>query len=299
MAIDKLARNIDAGATRAGVAAGAGVGLRFVHHESVAATHPQVPWFEVHAENYLGGGANVRFLELVRGNYPVALHGVGISPGSAQGIDADHLERIGLLVERVQPCLVSEHLSWSTVDGRYLADLLPLPLTEEALVTVCTNVDRLQSHLRRQILIENPSSYLRYRHSTIPEWEFLAALARRTGCGILCDVNNVFVSASNHGWSASEYLAALPPHAIGEIHLAGHSCRRLDSGRVIRVDDHGGPVAAEVWQLYEEALARFGPVPTLIEWDNDIPEFEMLRSEAEKAERLLKAQRREDHARLH
>jgi len=269
--------------------AAAGIGLRFAHHEAVVATRPPVPWFEVHAENYFGGGTNLRFLQAVRADYGVALHAVGVSLGSAQGIDAAHLERLCALVACIEPCLVSEHLSWSTVDGHYLTDLLPLPLTEEALGTVCANVDRVQSRLRRQILVENPSSYLRYRHATIPEWEFLAAVARRTGCGILCDVNNIFVSACNHGWNASAYLAALPEPLIGEIHLAGHSCRRLDDGRVIRVDDHGGPVAAEVWDLYQEALARFGPVPTLVEWDNNIPTLDVLLAEAAHAETILQA----------
>jgi uncharacterized protein len=271
------------------VPAGAGIGLRFTHHEEVVTSRPQVPWFEVHTENYLGGGTNLHVLEAVRAHYPVALHGVGMSLGSAQGLDATHLERVCTLVERIEPCFVSEHLSWSCVDGRYLADLLPLPMTEEALATVCENVDRMQERLGRQVLIENPSSYLRYRHSTVPEWEFLAALAQRTDCGILCDVNNAFVSACNHGWSASAYLAALPAHAIREIHLAGHSCRHLASGRVIRIDDHAGPVADAVWHFYKEALSRFGPVPTLIEWDNNIPALDVLLAEATRAATLLQA----------
>lgn len=282
-------RTIDLCARPSNALAGAGVGLRFAHHEAVLATRAQVPWFEVHAENYFGGGTNVHYLEAIRAHYPVALHGVGLSLGSAQGVDETHLHRIVALVARIEPALVSEHLSWSTVDGRYLADLLPLPLTEEALTVVCENVDRVQACLRREILLENPSSYLRYRDSTIPECEFLAAVSRRTGCGILCDVNNVFVSASNHGWDAGAYLAALPAQAIKEIHLAGHSCRQLNNGRIIRIDDHGGPVDAEVWALYQEALARFGPVPTLIEWDNHIPALQVLLAEARRAEALMQA----------
>ncbi|HYB51791.1 MAG TPA: DUF692 domain-containing protein [Burkholderiaceae bacterium] len=268
---------------------GAGIGLRFAHHEAVVATRPRVPWFEVHSENYLGGGTNLRVLEAVRKDYPIALHGVGMSLGSAQGIDVAHLERVGALIERIEPCLVSEHLSWSVVDGHYLADLLPLPLTEETLERLCRNVDQAQSRLGRQILLENPSSYLRYRHSSVPEWEFLASVVQRTGCGILCDVNNVFVSACNHGWNAAAYLAALPAHAIGEIHLAGHSCRRLKDDRVIRIDDHGGAVAPEVWRLYEDTLARVGAVPTLIEWDNNIPALDVLLEEAARAQVLLDA----------
>jgi uncharacterized protein len=230
---------------------------------------PDVAWLEVHTENYMGGGKPLAYLESIRANYPISLHGVGLSLGSAEGLDPAHLDGIRRVIERIEATLVSEHLSWSVVDGRYLADLLPLPMTEEALETVCRHVDQTQNYLRHRILVENPSSYLRYRHSTIPEWEFLSAVARRTGCGILCDVNNIFVSAANHGWSPSAYLAALPPAAIGEIHLAGHSIRELENGLVLRIDDHGSRVIWEVWALYAEALVRFGPVPTLIEWDTN------------------------------
>jgi len=265
----------------------AGVGLRFAHHRTVLELRPPVAWFEVHTENYMGGGTNVRYLDAIRAAYPVSLHGVGLSLGSAQEIDAVHLARIRLLVDRIEPGLVSEHLSWNVVDGRYLADLLPLPLTEEALATVCSHVDQIQCALKRQILIENPSSYLRYEHSTIPEWEFLASVTQRTGCGILCDVNNIFVSACNHGWSPTEYLASLPPETVREIHLAGHSMRQLASGRVIRIDDHGSRIAPEVWALYGKALSHFGAKPTLIEWDNDIPALEVLLDEADHAAMLL------------
>ncbi len=188
----------------------------------------------------------------------------------------------------MEPGLVSEHLSWSIVDGAYLADLLPLPMTDEALEVICRNIDQAQTCLQRRILVENPSTYVQFRHSTIPEWEFLSAVADRTGCGILCDVNNIYVSASNHGWRASTYLAALPPTAIGEIHLAGHAERELGGGRTIRIDNHGSRVAGPVWTLYAEALARFGSVPTLIEWDTDIPAFDVLLAEAELATCLMK-----------
>jgi len=173
------------------------------------------------------------------------------------------------------------------VGGTYLADLLPLPLTEEALDVVCRNVEEVQTALGRRILVENPSSYLEYRHSTIPEWEFLAQVAKRTGCGILCDVNNIYVSSCNHGWQASRYLTALPPQAIAEIHLAGHTVRQLSNGRTIRIDDHGSRVTPEVWALYREALARFGPVPTLIEWDTDVPEISVLMDEAHRASQFM------------
>jgi hypothetical protein len=265
----------------------AGIGLRFAHHREVVQSRPAVAWFEVHSENYLGGGPTPAILDEVRRHYPISLHGVGLSLGSAQRLSADHLARIRALIDRLEPGLVSEHLAWSVVDGIYLADLLPLPMTEEALDVVCRNVEHAQHVLGRRLLIENPSSYLRYRHSTIPEWEFLAAVARRTGCGLLCDVNNIYVSSCNHGWSASDYLAALPTQAIGEIHLAGHAVRELDTGRVVRIDDHGSEVSAPVWALYTEALARFGPVPTLVEWDRNIPALEVLRAQARYAQDIL------------
>ena len=237
----------------------------------------------------MGGGTTLRYLETIRAHYPISLHGVGLSLGSAGPLDGVHLQRVKELVERVQPALVSEHLSWSMTGGVYLADLLPLPMTEEALGVMCRHVDEVQTALGRRILVENPSSYLRYRHSTIPEWEFLAAVSARAGCGILCDVNNVYVACCNHGWDAQAYIAALPPEAVGEIHLAGHSVKELPNGRVIRIDDHGSRVTAEVWQLYRHALELFGPVPSLIEWDTNIPNLDVLLDEAAIAERTLDA----------
>ena len=184
------------------IPAAAGIGLRFPHHELVVQGRPRVAWFEVHAENYFGGGAARQVLASVRRDYPISLHGVGLSLGSAEELDGRHLRRIAELVRSIEPGLVSEHLAWSVVGGQYLADLLPLPMTEEALEVVCRHVEQTQAALQRRILIENPSTYLQFRHSSIPEWEFMAAVAQRTGCGILCDVNNIFVSASNHGWDA-------------------------------------------------------------------------------------------------
>jgi uncharacterized protein len=275
----------------------AGIGLRFQHHRVVAERRPDIAWLEVHTENYMGGGSAVRYLDAIRRDYPISCHGVGLSLGSAEGVDQTHLKRIAEVIERVEPGLVSEHLSWSVVGGTYFADLLPLPMTEEALGIVCRNIDAVQNALKRQILVENPSSYLRYRHSAIPEWEFLAALAERTGCGILCDVNNIYVSAHNHGWEASSYLAGLPVQAIGEIHLAGHSARVLENGRTILIDDHGSRVIPEVWALYEQALARFGPVPSLIEWDTAIPVLDVLLDEAVgAAARLTAIERKTDNA---
>jgi len=275
------------GWARDSIPAKAGVGLRFRHHQEVLESHPAAAWFEVHTENYMGGGSAPAHLDAIRRDYPLSLHGTGLSLGSVEGLDPAHLARVQNLVERIEPGLVSEHLSFSVAAGNYLADLLPLPMTEEALEIVCRNVAQVQDHLKRRILVENPSTYLQFRHSTIPEWEFLTQVAKRTGCGILCDVNNIYVSACNHGWDASEYLAALQPKAVGEIHLAGHVVRRLDGGRVLRIDDHGSRVAPEVWALYAEALARFGPVPTLIEWDTDVPPMAVLLEEAAHAAVLI------------
>ena len=276
---------------RNSIPAKAGIGLRFQHHQAVADTRPEVAWFEVHTENYMGGGTSLRYLDAICRDYPLSLHGVGLSLGSAGEIDAAHLERVRRVVDRIEPGFVSEHLSWSVGGGAYLADLLPLPMTEEALEVVCRNVDQAQTYLKRRLFIENPSTYLRFRHSTIPEWEFLTRVAQRTGCGILCDVNNIYVSACNHGWNASTYLAALPPAAVGEIHLAGHAVKKLDDGQTLRIDDHGSRIAPAVWTLYAEALARFGPVPTLIEWDTDVPPLEVLLDEAARARAVLEKNR--------
>jgi uncharacterized protein len=269
------------------IPAAAGIGLRFPHHEFVLSARPAVAWFEVHAENYFGGGDARRTLERVRRDYPLSLHGVGLSLGSAAGLDTVHLNRLAELARAIEPALVSEHLSWSVAGGQYLADLLPLPMTEEALQVVVRHVQQAQEALGRQLLIENPSTYLQFRYSVIPEWEFLRALVARTGCAILCDVNNIFVSASNHGWDALQYLDGLPAAAIAEIHLAGHALRTLEDGRELRIDDHGSRVSSAVWTLYEQALSRFGARPTLIEWDSEIPPFEVLLDEAAQAQSRL------------
>jgi uncharacterized protein (UPF0276 family) len=265
---------------RVAIPARAGVGLRFTHHREVIARRPGVAWFEVHTENYFGGGAALAALEAVRRDYPVALHGTGLSLGSADGLDRAHVGRLAALAARIEPGIVSEHLAWSTIEGRYFGDLLPLPLTEESLDVVCANVDEAQEALRRPILLENPSTYLRFTHSTIAECEFLAAVAARTGCGILCDVNNVYVSACNHGFDPLAYLAALPGGAVGEFHLAGHALRALPDGGALRIDDHGSRVPGPVWTLFEAALARFGARPTLVEWDTNVPSLDVLIEEA-------------------
>jgi uncharacterized protein (UPF0276 family) len=272
------------------IPAKAGIGLRFQHHKPVLDTRPDVAWMEVHTENYMGGGTPIKYLDAIRRDTPISLHGVGLSLGSAEGIDPAHLERIRKVAERIEPGLMSEHIAWSVVDGTYLADLMPLPMTEEALEVVCRHVDQTQSHLRRRILVENPSTYVAFGSSIIPEWEFMTTVAARTGCGILCDVNNICVSAHNHGWDAAVYLAALPVAAVGEIHLAGHSIRNFSDGSTLRIDDHGSRVSEEVWALYQQAIARFGAVPTLIEWDNEIPALDVLLQEAHRAGRMIAAQ---------
>jgi uncharacterized protein (UPF0276 family) len=277
------------------IPAKAGIGLRFQHHLAVLDGKPDIAWMEVHTENYMGGGTAPRMLDAIRCDYPISLHGVGLSLGSAEGLDVVHIDRIRQVADRIEPAMMSEHIAWSSVAGTYLADLLPLPMTEEALAVVCRHVDQVQARVNRRILVENPSTYVRFRHSTIPEWEFMAAVAKRTGCGILCDVNNIFVSAHNHDWDPSAYLAALPADAIGEIHLAGHSLKPLAGGRTLRIDDHASRVCAEVWALYREALARFGPVPTLIEWDNEVPPLDVLLGEAAQADGFIA----EAEAKLH
>jgi uncharacterized protein len=269
-----------------GLPARAGIGLRSPHVDEVRATRPALSWLEVHPENYLGGGPAVRTLEAIRADYPLSFHAVGLSVGSAEGVDRRHLNRIKGLVDRFQPAMVSEHLAWSQAGGAYLNHLLPLPYTEESLAAVCRNVDEVQTTLGRRVLVENPSGYLRFAASTIPEPDFLSALAARTGCGLLCDVNNIHVTAENLGLDARAYLAALPGDAIGEIHVAGHSVNEA-AGRPILIDDHGSPVSHAVWTLYEEALRRFGPRPTLVEWDTAIPPLDTLMAEARRADARL------------
>jgi uncharacterized protein len=270
-----------------------GIGLRMPHVAEIAATRPELAFLEVHAENYMAEmPALDRLLELRR-DYPVSLHGVALSLGSAEELDCSHLARLKALIERVEPMLVSEHLAWSAIGGAYLNDLLPLPYTETSLELFCRHVEEAQEALGRRLLIENPSSYLRYRHSTIPEAEFITEVASRTGCGILCDVNNIYVSARNFGFDPITYLETLPIEVIGEIHLAGH---HTAEDADILIDDHGSRVAQPVWELHAAALRRFGPVPTLIEWDTDLPALEVLLDEAHHAEELAHVHRYVDAA---
>jgi uncharacterized protein (UPF0276 family) len=270
-----------------------GIGLRSPHVSEIAATRPELGFLEVHAENYMAETAALdRLLELRR-DYPVSLHGVALSLGSAEELDRGHLVRFKALIERIEPILVSEHLAWSAIGGAYLNDLLPLPYTEASLDLFCRHVEEAQQGLGRQLLIENPSSYLRYRYSPIPEAEFITEVARRTGCGILCDVNNIHVSAWNFGFDPIAYLEVLPIEVIGEIHLAGHhAAEDVD----ILIDDHGSRIAKPVWELHAAALRRFGPVPTLIEWDTNLPALEVLLDEAKHAGELAHVHRYVDAA---
>jgi hypothetical protein len=270
----------------------AGIGLRFQHHRALLDERPAVGFVEVHSENFLGGGAPLADLEAARREYPVSLHGVGLSVGTAGGIDAEHLRRVKALADRIDPLFVSEHVSWSVAGGVYFNDLLPLPYTEEALDVFCANLGRMQDALKRPVLAENPSTYLQFAHSTIPEWEFIAEIAARTGCGLLLDANNIHVSARNHGFDAARYLAALPAAAVREIHLAGHTVKQVGD-RTLCIDDHGSAVSDEVWTLYRAAIDRFGPVPTLIEWDSRIPPLADIVAEATKADAIAAGERRD------
>jgi hypothetical protein len=258
---------------------GHGIGLRPPHYAGIFDRTTQADWFEVISENFMiAGGRPLRVLEQARALAPIVLHGVSLSLGGTDPLSDAHLAALAALAARFDPAWVSEHLCWGTFQGRYAHDLLPLPYTEEALGHVVERVQRVQDRLRHRILIENVSSYVTFRHSTMPEWTFLAAVAERADCGILLDVNNVYVSAVNHGFSPREYLGALPAARIGQIHLAGHA----DKGTHL-LDTHDHPVPDPVWDLYRAALARFGAVSTLVEWDDDIPSFAELRAEAERA----------------
>jgi uncharacterized protein (UPF0276 family) len=262
----------------------AGVGFKPEHFRAIVAEAQPVGFFEVHAENYMGaGGPPHAQLAALRERYAISLHGVALSIGSPEPLDRTHLLRLKSLCERYAPESFSEHLAWSTHDGAYFNDLLPLPYTARTLNFIVDHIDEVQSVLRRQMLLENPSTYVQFSTSEIPETEFLAEIARRTGCGLLLDINNVFVQAANHGLNAREYLRDFPLAQVREIHLAGHAEQIDDTGQPLLIDAHGSPVAEPVWALYGEVLARTGPVATLIEWDNDVPSWPVLRAEAERA----------------
>ena len=258
---------------------GHGVGLRAPHYARWLEAPPRVGFVEAVSENFFApGGRPMAVLTRVRRDVPVALHGVSLSIGSTDPLSETYLDRLASLAARIEPAIVSDHLCWGSHGGRYVHDLWPMPFTEESLAHVVARVGRVQERLGRRILLENVSSYAEFTASTVPEWEFLAEVAARSGCGILLDVNNVYVSARNHGFDAHAYLAAIPPERVGQIHLAGFS----DRGTHL-LDTHDAPVAGDVWDLYREAIARLGPVPTIVEWDDHIPTLDRLLEESARA----------------
>jgi uncharacterized protein len=266
----------------------AGTSFKHQHLAAIRAEGHARGFFEVHAENYMGaGGPPHRALEAVRRDFPISLHGVCMSIGGERPLDKAHLARFRGLVERYEPALVSEHLAWSTHQTTYFNDLLPLPYTEATLGRVCDHIDQVQEAIRRPMLLENPATYVAFRDSTMSETDFIRDVARRSGCGLLLDVNNVFVSATNHGFSALDYLSDFPLANVGEIHLAGHAEASDDEGDLLLIDSHDGPVADAVWKLFEIVISRRGPVPTLVEWDSKIPDWPILKAEAAAAQSIL------------
>ncbi|WP_339028314.1 DUF692 domain-containing protein [Bradyrhizobium symbiodeficiens] len=266
----------------------AGTSFKPEHLPDILEAGPRRGFFEVHAENYMGdGGPPHRALEAIRRDHPLSLHGVCMSIGGPRPLDEAHLARFRGLVARYQPALVSEHLAWSTHETSFFSDLLPLPYTEATLACVCDHIDQVQEAIRRPLLLENPSTYVAFRESAMRETEFIRAIAERTGCGLLLDVNNVFVSATNHGYSALDYLSDFPLSRVEEVHLAGHAEQADDEGELLLIDSHDGPVADAVWKLYEIVIGRRGAVPTLIEWDSNIPDWPVLQAEALAAQAIL------------
>ncbi len=267
----------------------AGVGLKAEHYSHIIETLPDIGFFEVHAENYMGeGGPPHRYLAAVREHYPLSLHGVGLSIGADRPLDREHLSRLKALNKRYRPSLFSEHLAWSSHDAGFFNDLLPLPYTDETLSRVAGHIDEVQQALGRQMLLENPSTYLAFAESSWSEIDFIAEIVQRTGCGLLLDVNNVYVASTNQLWDPVAYIDAYPLHHVREIHLAGHAREADEENRLLLIDTHDRPVDAIVWDLYAHAIARIGPVATLIEWDADLPEWPVLAGEAARAERLMR-----------
>lgn len=282
-----MSRPAQHGLDSSSIPAQAGIGLRSAHYPDFLEQRPAVAWLEVHPENYFSPGGKPRhFLERIRADYPLSLHGVGLSIGSTDVLNTQHLQHLRDLIARFEPGLVSEHVSWGSVNGRYHHDLLPLPYTEESLVYMVSRIAQVQDVLGRQILLENISSYLEYQASTIPEWEFIAELAQRSGCGLLLDVNNIYVNACNHGFAAEDFLAAMPWHLVQEIHLAGFTINTFEDSAIL-IDTHSRPVCAEVWALYRQAIRCGGRIPTLIEWDADIPPLTTLLNEAAQAAMIM------------
>ena len=266
----------------------AGIGVKARHFCGLMEAPGAVAWLEIHAENYMGaGGRPLAQLRALAERFPISVHGVGLSIGGERALDAEHLGRLRHLCDWLNPASFSEHLAWSTHDMGFLNDLLPLPYTQATLARVCAHIDHVQEVLGRRMLLENPSTYLAFAGSEMAEVDFLSEIARRTGCGLLLDVNNVFVSATNQGWDARAYIDAFPLAAVGEIHLGGHDKDTDDQGRPLLIDSHGRAVVDPVWALYAHTIARGGPRPTLIEWDNDVPPLPELMQEATRANTIL------------
>ena len=274
----------------------AGICLKSEHYRQAAEASLEASFFEVHAENYMGdGGPAHLWLDRARSRAPLSIHGVGLSIGSSMGLDDEHLDRLRRVVQRFEPAMVSEHLAWCSHGGTFYNDLLPLPYNSETLTTVCAHVDQVQSALGREILVENPSTYLAFRHSEIPEAEFLGEVSNRTGCGLLLDVNNVYVSATNQRFSAETYLDRFPLHRVQEIHLAGHAAECDEDGSPLLIDTHDREVCEAVWRLYQQTVMRTGPLPTLIEWDAHIPEWTVLNQQAILANGILQHTQEKPH----
>ncbi len=270
-------------------ATGAGVGLRLPHLAEVAAARPSVAWLEIHPENFIANPHAAELLDEIAAHYPISVHTVGVSIGSVGGVDREHLLRVRALIDRIDPFSVSGHLAWSTHEGDYLNDLLPLPYDEETLALLVRHVDEVQQGLGRPYLVENPSSYFGFGASTMTEVEFLSELVAKSGCRLLCDVSNVHVSSHNMGYDARAYIDGLPADAIGELHLGGFTVEDDgDSGATVLVDTHSDRIADPAWELYAYALGRFGPRPTLIEWDNELPPFATLINEAARADQVAR-----------
>ncbi len=266
----------------------AGAGFKTLHADHILDDEYKIGFLEVHAENYMGAGGHPhRILTAMREQFPLSVHGVGLSIGAQKPLDRAHLDRLKAVIDRYEPGLVSEHLAWSTHDTGYFNDLLPVPYDRQTLERVVRHIDEVQTHLQRKILLENPSTYVAFAHSTMSEADFITEIATRSGCGLLLDVNNVHVSATNHGYSASRYLGEFPLQLVEEIHLAGHAQDLDDEGEILLIDAHDRPVADVVWGLYENVIAQTGPLPTLIEWDNDVPDWPVLKHEARLADVVL------------
>jgi uncharacterized protein (UPF0276 family) len=271
-----------------GISARVGVGLKADHYRTVIETRPDMGFFEVHAENYMGsGGPPHRYLTAIREHYPLSLHGVGLSIGADRSLDQEHLQRLRALNERYEPALFSEHLAWSSHGTSYLDDLLPVPYTDDTLNRVCQHIDQVQTVLDRQMLLENPSTYLWFKESTWRETDFIREIVRRTGCGLLLDVNNVHVASTNQQWDAHAYINDFPLGHVQQIHLAGHSRQTDEKGRPLLIDSHDQRVDERVWTLFQRVIECIGPVPTLIEWDANIPAWPELQAETVTARALM------------